>query len=144
MVMGGYFGLFLISFLSATLLPLGSEVAVTAMSLAGYSPWEVLAVATVGNVGGALVNYALGRRAAALFGSVEAVAGSRGLHRAEGFYRRWGAPVLLLSWVPLIGDPLTLLAGAARVDLRAFCVWVTVGKASRYAVLLGLSRALLD
>ncbi|WP_308915994.1 YqaA family protein [Jannaschia sp. LMIT008] len=99
----------------------------------------LLAVATVGNVGGSALNYALGRAAARLSGRRWFPVGPRALARAQGWYRRWGRWSLLLSWVPLIGDPLTVAAGVLRERLVWFLALVTVAKLARYAVVAALA-----
>ena len=136
-----YAGLFLWSLLAATLIPLSSEaVLFAAVQSAHASPAGLFAAATAGNVAGAVVNWWIGRsllrwQDARWFpfdaGQIEA-AGAR--------FRRWGAWCLLLSWLPVIGDPLTLVAGVLRVPIVLFLLLVTVGKSARYAVVVwGLS-----
>ncbi|MCG8568266.1 MAG: DedA family protein [Desulfobacterales bacterium] len=131
----GLWGMFLSAFLAATILPLGSEVVLTALLLGKYDPGPVLAVATLGNVLGAVVNYAMGA-----WGSQWVIsrwfAGSRAeVDRAMERFRRWGSWSLLLAWVPVIGDPLTVAAGMVRVGMVRFLVLVTLGKGLRYWVL---------
>ncbi len=132
------YGLLLLSaFLSATLLP-GSSEAVLVGFLATYQGFPALLIvfATVGNVAGAVVNWGLGRffehykdrswfpiKAAALAG-------------AQGWFARWGLWSLLLSWVPVLGDPLTLVAGVLRVPFGRFLVLVTIGKVLRYGLVV--------
>lgn len=137
----GYAGLFAVSFLAATLLPLGSETAVAAMPLLGFSVPVVLAVATAGNTLGALTNYAVGRLGARTLAARWVEQHADALERGRRLYARWGAPVLFFSWVPVIGDPLTAVAGVLRAPLGSFLFWVTLGKLTRYAVVLGLVEA---
>ena len=139
----GYVGLFAASFVAATLVPLGSEALVAALPARGYQVWLVWLIATTGNVLGAFVNYYAGRHGAAFVLSRWVRAEPPSLARAGGLYRRWGAPALFFSWLPLVGDPLTLLAGAARLDLRLFAAWVTAGKALRYLAVLGFAEVVL-
>ena len=139
----GYLGLFVVSFLAATLLPLGSEAAVALLPALGYEPVAVLAVATAGNTLGALLNYAVGRAGARLVATRWLRREPEGLARAGRLYARWGAPLLLLSWLPAVGDPLTAVAGAAGTPLPAFLFWVALGKLVRYAVVLGVAADLL-
>ena len=131
----GLWGMFFSAFLAATILPLGSEVVLTALLLGDYSPGPVVLVATVGNVLGAVTNYALGiwgRR----FIFARWMEHSRdSLDAALDRFRRWGSWSLLLAWVPVIGDPLTVAAGMARVGMVRFLILVTLGKGLRYIVL---------
>lgn len=135
-----YAALFMWSFLAATLVPLGSEPALFALVLRGYPFWPAVAIATVGNVLGALTTYWLGRRGAAVMER----RGSPPLDesRAGRLLRRYGQPALLFSWVPLIGDALVAAAGALRTPLLPFTIWVSVGKAARYAAVAWSAGAL--
>ena len=138
--LSAYPALFLSALGAATLLPLQSEALLVALLLAGKHPlWALLLVATLGNVLGSWVNWLLGR-------SIEhyrerrwfPVSPAR-LQQAQGWYARYGRWSLLLSWMPVIGDPLTLVAGVMRERLWIFMAIVTLAKASRYAVLAALT-----
>ena len=128
----GYVGLFCVSFLAATLLPISSEVLVLVMVALGYSVPPVVAVATLGNSLGAVVNYYVGREGAGLLLARYLDVKPERLERARRMYGRWGSPVLFFSWVPVIGDPLTVVAGALRVNLLGCAGWVVAGKLLRY------------
>ena len=125
------------------MLPLSSEAAVALLPALGYEPAAVLVVATFGNTLGALLNYAVGRVGVRLVAVRWLRRDPQGLARAGRLYARWGAPLLLLSWLPVVGDPLTAVAGALGTPLPAFLFWVALGKLFRYAVVLGVARALL-
>ena len=133
-----YLSLFAIAFLAATILPAQSEFALAALIATGrLDPWLLILVATIGNVLGSVINWLIGRflhrcRARPWFPIP-----ARALERAERTYRRWGIWTLLLSWVPIIGDPLTVVAGLLRAPLRLFLPLVTVAKAGRYLVVAG-------
>jgi membrane protein YqaA with SNARE-associated domain len=122
--------LFAWSFAAATIVPIGSEVAFAVV--VGHSEtWLVpVLVATAGNSLGACTTYWLGRAARTV-----APPASPRTERAAGLLRRYGPPSMLLSWVPLIGDVLVGLAGAARMPFPTFAVWMTAGKAARYVAL---------
>jgi membrane protein YqaA with SNARE-associated domain len=132
----GYVGLFLVSFLAATLLPLGSEAAVVLMATADYAPGSLLAVATMGNSLGALVNYLVGKWGATFILARYIQVDQDVLDRAAQICSRWGAPVLFFAWLPFVGDPLTLAAGVLRVNIYAFTFWVVLGKMARYWILI--------
>jgi len=118
--------LFVSSFLAATLLPGGSEVVFGALLLSEtVSLASALAVATLGNTLGGLSTYLIGRL----------VPDARTDARMIGWLRRWGAPVLLLSWLPLVGDALCLAAGWLRVRVLWASVFIAIGKGLRYWVL---------
>lgn len=137
-------GLFLGAFLAATLVPLPSEVGLATLIVAGTAPAVVLvAVATAGNVAGSAVNWLLGRWAMRLRDRPWFPIDAARLARAEAWFRRWGTWSLLLAWVPVVGDPLTLAAGALGVRWWPFILLVTVGKAARYgAVAAGMGAAI--
>ncbi|MBI9084217.1 MAG: DedA family protein [Desulfobacterales bacterium] len=139
----GYAGLFIISFLAATLLPLGSEAAVAAMGASAFDPALVLTVATAGNSLGALVNYAVGRWGARVFFSRWLDVEPAALEKTRRICRRWGAPVLFFAWLPVIGDPLTVAAGIVNLRLAPFLFWVILGKGIRYLLVIQGAQALL-
>ena len=120
--------LFASSFLSATLLPGNSEVVLVAMLLSGVSqPWLLVVIATMGNSLGGLTNVILGR----FFPLREK---SRWQEKAVGWLKRYGAATLLLSWMPVIGDLLCLLAGWMRISWGPVLFFLCLGKALRYVL----------
>jgi membrane protein YqaA with SNARE-associated domain len=134
-----YAGLFVTAFLAATVLPLQSEAALSALLLSGnFSPVLLLLVASTGNVAGSVVNWALGRALEQGRERKWFPVGGASLARAQAWYRRYGRWSLLLSWVPIIGDPITVAAGVMRERLLVFIVLVTIAKAGRYIVLAAL------
>lgn len=140
--LAAYAGLFAASFLAATIFPFQSELVLLGLLLSGDYPWPVLlAVATVGNVLGAVVNWGIGRffvhfRDRRWFPVMPAT-----YARVERWYRRYGVWSLLLAWLPIVGDPLTVVAGALRANLALFVVLVTAGKLGRYAVLVAATQS---
>lgn len=132
----GLGGLFLAAFIASTLVPASSEAVLAGLVASGaYDPWLLLAIASLGNVLGATVNWALGRWAA----QTRWVRGNARLAQAGAWLRRYGAWSLLLSWLPVIGDPLTLAAGLARLRLPLFLLPVALGKVGRYLVVFYLA-----
>lgn len=131
-----YLTLFLVSFLSATLLPLGSEALLLYDFSLGHSALWLWTVATVGNTLGAIVNYWLGMKGEAWL-EKKGHLSSEKMQEAHRRFEKWGGWVLLLSWAPLIGDPLTLIAGVLRYDFTKFLLIVAFAKGMRYAVVLG-------
>lgn len=140
--LSAYPALFLSAFGAATLLPLQSEAVLVALLLAGQHPlWALLLVATLGNVLGSWVNWLLGRSIQHYRERRWFPVSPARLQQAQDWYARYGRWSLLLSWMPVIGDPLTLVAGVMRERLWVFLAIVTLAKASRYAVLAALTLA---
>ena len=134
-----YLTLFTSARVAATLLPAQSEAVLAGLVLGGQQPVAVLVtVASIGNVLGAVINWALGRGIERFRERRWFPVGPQALARAERHYRRWGKWSLLLSWAPLIGDPLTVVAGILRERLWVFLLLVTVAKLGRYLVLVWL------
>ena len=135
--------LFLSALVAATVLPMQSEAVLVGLLLADQQPvWLLVLVATAGNVLGSVVNWWLGRRIERFRERSWFPASADALDRAAAWYRRHGRWSLLLSWVPLIGDPLTVVAGVLREPLPTFLLLVTVAKAGRYLVLTAGTLAL--
>jgi membrane protein YqaA with SNARE-associated domain len=140
----GYGGLFISALVAATLLPLQSEAVLAGLLVQGGRPVVVLvAVATAGNVLGSLVNWILGRSALRYRHARWFPVSGAQLARAQGWYGRYGRWSLLASWLPVVGDPLTLVAGILREPLPTFLLLVTVAKGVRYGVLAYLTLALI-
>jgi membrane protein YqaA with SNARE-associated domain len=125
----GLTSVFLISFVSATLLPLGSEPAVFAVVKANPAMfWPAVLVATVGNTLGGAVDYLIGYRAKVAFARERQ-------SRWFGWLARYGARTMLLSWVPGVGDPLCTLAGWLHLPFWPSVGYMAVGKFARYVVM---------
>jgi membrane protein YqaA with SNARE-associated domain len=135
-----YAGLFAAAFLAASLLPLQSETALAGLLLAGHQPVVTLiAIASIGNTLGAVLNWLLGRyierfRRRRWFPVSDAT-----LTRAQCWYHRYGRWSLLLSWAPIIGDPLTVVAGVLREPLWTFVPIVVFAKTTRYLMLASIA-----
>jgi membrane protein YqaA with SNARE-associated domain len=130
-----YLTLFTTALVAATLLPAQSEALLAALLAAGRHPAVALvAVATFGNVLGAVINWLLGRGIEQFRDRRWFPVGRRKLDRAQHWYQRFGKWSLLLSWAPLVGDPLTVAAGVMREPLPVFIAIVTVAKLARYLV----------
>lgn len=131
----GHIGLFIAAFLAATVLPLSSEIVLSALLLSGLSPITLVIIATIGNVLGSLTNYALGYWA--ILGVIKKWFGMSedDFVRAEQRFIKYGMFSLCFAWVPIIGDPLTVMAGILRIRLRWFLILVAAGKFLRYVVI---------
>ncbi len=133
-----YLGLFFSAFLAATILPFSSEGLLSVLYLKGYSAALLLLFATVGNVLGSCTNYGLG-----YFGGnylVEKVLRLKPeqFKKAEQRYQKFGYWSLLFAWVPIIGDPITVVAGVLRIKFLPFLILVLAGKFTRYATIIYL------
>jgi len=131
----GYIGLFLASFLAATILPLSSEVILSLLLLHKLNPFILVTVATLGNVLGSFVNYAIGFWGSIfLIRKVLKVTESE-FAKAKERFKKYGVFSLLFAWVPVIGDPITLVAGVLKLNILTFFIMVTSGKLLRYLII---------
>ena len=139
-----YAGLFLAALMAATILPLQSEAALVALLVAGAQPaWLLVAVASFGNVLGSVINWLIGWGIERFRDRPWFPVKPAALNRAQGWYRRYGKWSLLLSWAPVVGDPLTVVAGLAREPLPVFLLLVTIAKLGRYVVLAALTLSVI-
>lgn len=127
--------LFASALLSATLLPGSSEALLLYRLGEGGGVLMPVLSATAGNLLGSLLTYAMGRAGNTLMHRRWLRIDEKDLERAEAWFSRWGLPVLLLAWLPVIGDPLCLFAGLLRVEPLRFVILVGLGKLARYAFL---------
>ena len=134
----GYVGLFTASFLAATILPLSSEVVLIFLLLNNHDPILSITVATAGNVLGSVVNYALGFWGSFLIMERLFRLSQTEIARSEQRFKKYGVFSLLLAWVPIIGDPLTVAAGILKINIYLFLILVTAGKLFRY-IIIGIS-----
>lgn len=129
--------LFAASLLAATIFPAQSEAVLVGLHLTGnYSPALLIAVATCGNVLGASINWLLGRYLEHFKNRRWFPVKEAALDRAARTYQRYGVWTLLLSWIPIIGDPLTVIAGLLRTPFPLFLLLVTIGKLTRYVAVV--------
>lgn len=134
-----YGGLFAAALMAATILPMQSEAVLAGLLLAERQPAAALiAVASLGNVLGSVINWWLGRSIERFRERRWFPAGRRALARARGWYARWGRWSLLLAWAPIVGDPLTVIAGVMREPFWRFLALVAAAKVGRYLVLAAL------
>ncbi len=124
-----------VSFIAATLLPAQSELLLAGLVIKQTHPIIMLvAVASMGNTLGSIVNWWLGRQVERLRHHRRFPVSPAMLERAQRWYKRYGLWSLWLSWVPVIGDPLTVVAGVMRAPLLTFTLIVATAKTVRYAV----------
>lgn len=137
----GYLALFLLSFLASTLIPLGSEWLLVAMLLKNHDPVLSVALASFGNYCGACTTYAIGIYGGPLLIRKVLRIDEATEQRADRLYARYGSWSLLLSWLPVIGDPLCLVGGLLKVGFTRFSILVFSGKLARYATIAWLTLA---
>lgn len=135
----GLWGLFVSAFVSSTLFPGGSEVVLALLARnPSYSSWELVLVASLGNTLGGMTTWGLGRLLA--WRLPHETLRRESYQRAVERVRKWGTPSLLLSWVPVIGDPLCFAAGWLRVSPFVAVAFIGVGKLLRYLVVIAAAR----
>ncbi len=132
-----YFQLFIISFSAATILPLSSELVLSTMLLTdSFNKYLLLIVASFGNILGSSVNWYLGKKILIFKNKKWFPANERQIVKSEIYFKKYGIWSLLLAWVPIIGDPLTIAAGVLRVKFFTFLILVSISKISRYIFLI--------
>ena len=134
-----YLFLFAISFLAATILPFSSELSLaTLIATSDYDNLLLLIAASFGNVLGSVVNWALGSYSRNLTTKKWFPFKETQIERSSKWFRKFGKWSLLFAWVPVLGDPLTLVAGILRVKFIDFIILVAIGKVSRYLIVFYL------
>jgi membrane protein YqaA with SNARE-associated domain len=137
---GVYASLFAVAFLAATILPAQSELGLVGLILSeDYALPVLIGVASAGNTLGAVVNWFIGRYVNQLQDRKWFPATPKQLEKATEWYGKYGRWSLLLSWMPIIGDPLTLAAGVLREPFLSFLVLVGVAKLTRYIVVAAIT-----
>ena len=129
----GLVGLFIGSFLAATVVPFSADVLLIGMLVAGGSPWVVVAIATAGNFLGGLTSYAIGR-----IGKWEWIeklgVKPETLEKHKARIDKYGAWIALLSWVPFVGDVFAVALGFFRVKFVPSAIFMFIGKAGRFVM----------
>ena len=132
-----YFQLLIISFLAATILPLSSELVLSTMLLTdSFDKYLLLVVASFGNIFGSSVNWYLGKKILIFKDKKWFPVNEKQIAKSEMYFKKHGIWSLLLAWVPIIGDPLTVIAGVLRVNFFTFLLLVSISKTSRYIFLI--------
>jgi membrane protein YqaA with SNARE-associated domain len=139
-----YLSLMFTGFLAATLIPASSEALLLVLFQQGYTPWLLWLAATTGNTLGSCVNWFLGREIVRFRDRRWFPVSPQQLQKAQALFNRYGTWSLLLAWLPVVGDPLTLVAGVLRVRFVLFLLLVATGKSLRYAVVIYMASRLLQ
>jgi len=138
-----YLSLFVTALIAATLLPLSSEALLAALLSQGKAPVLLWLAASLGNVLGSCINWVLGRWCLHWQDRRWFPIGARQLQRAQTHFQRYGSWSLLFAWLPLVGDPLTLVAGVMKIPFSRFVLLVAIGKMLRYALVIWAAQAAL-
>ncbi len=132
-----YFTLAFVAFLSATLLPMGSEALLLYDVKEGHNVYLLILVASFGNILGSCLNYYLGLKGEVYLEEKKYLK-KESILKYKKFFDKFGAYSLLLAWLPIIGDPLTFVAGVLKYDFKVFLAAVSLAKALRYILLVYL------
>ncbi|MCF2910902.1 DedA family protein [Pseudoalteromonas sp. DL2-H2.2] len=139
-----YVSLFFSALLSATLLPASSELLLSGLVVKQQGALLMLWLsATAGNVLGSVINYYLGTMVSRVENKRWFPVSRPAMDKAQRQFQKYGVYSLLFAWLPVVGDPLTLVAGVFRTRFSLFLLLVTVGKGLRYAVVIGLAAKLI-
>jgi membrane protein YqaA with SNARE-associated domain len=134
-----YFILCFVAFISATLFPLGSEALFLYDLNNNYNPYLLLIFVSIGNILGSILNYYLGLKGEEFLQNKRVINANK-LSKAKKFFDKYAGYSLLLAWVPIIGDPLTFIAGILKYDIKKFILLVSISKISRYLFIFVLYR----
>jgi membrane protein YqaA with SNARE-associated domain len=138
--LAAYTGLFFSALIAATILPMQSEAVLVALLAGGnHSPVLLIAVASLGNILGAVINWLLGRGIERFRDRRWFPVGPERLQQAQTWYRRYGKWSLLGSWLPIVGDPLTVMAGVLKEPFPMFLLLVSIAKIGRYLALAAVT-----
>lgn len=129
-----YITLFFSALISATLFPLGSEALLIYDMKQGYNLYFLLLFATIGNVLGSVINYYLGLKGEEYLIKKNYLKEEK-IEKYKSFFDKYGSFSLLVSWAPIIGDPITFIAGILKYDIKKFLLLVTIAKFGRYSIL---------
>jgi len=137
-----YLSLFITSFLASTVLPLGSEALVVLLIRSDHNFYAVVLLATFGNYLGACTTYYIGLKGRS--GIIERYLSisAKELEKADRWFTRYGAYILLFTWVPLVGDAITVSGGLLKLDFRIFSIYVFIGKFARYLALAYIAASI--
>ncbi len=130
-----YLILFITAFISATLFPLGSEALLIYDITQGYNIYLLLLFATLGNSLGSVVNYFLGLKGEEYLINKNLL-NEKYILKAKNYFDKYGGWSILFSWLPIIGDPITFVAGVLKYDFKKFLILAVVAKFSRYLFLV--------
>jgi len=139
-----YIALFLLSFLASTLLPLGSEWFVYYLVDIEYNIVFIILIASLGNYLGSVINYYIGTKGSNTILHKAIKFDKKDTRKAKEKFRRYGPAILFFSWLPVIGDPLTFVAGLLKYDFKKFTFYVFLGKTVRYIMIVFIAYEIIN
>ena len=139
-----YLSLFINSFLASTLLPLGSEGILAYFISQKLNIFVMVLIATTGNYLGSVVNYYIGLKGSKTILHKFIKFDNNEIKKSKEKFRKFGPAILFFSWIPIIGDPLTFVAGLLKYDFRKFTIYVLLGKAFRYVLVVLITFNILS
>ncbi len=131
----GYVGLFIFGAIATTIIPLSPEIAALAVWKIGAPVIPTTIILTLGNYAGNALNYWVGYSGGFWVLKNFFSTKKKRLDMAHNMFSKYGPPILLFSWLPIIGDPLTFVPGVLRYSFKKFTIYVVIGKIIRYIVL---------
>ena len=139
MIILAYANLIIVSFLAATILPFSSEIFLSVMLLSKkYELVLLLFFASFGNICGSIINWYLGKKILIFKNKKWFPVNSNQLNKSQKIFNKYGSWSILFTWIPVIGDPITVLSGVLNVSFLKFVILVTASKVSRYIFLIYL------
>ena len=136
-----YLTIFSLSFLAATILPFSSEIGLASLlTLDTYNNVLLLIFVSCGNILGSCINWLLGNYSRGFENKKWFPFNKKNLLKASNWFERYGKWSLLLSWVPIVGDPITFIAGTMKTKFKTFILLVSISKISRYLVIFLLFK----
>ena len=136
-----YLTIFFLSFLSATILPFSSEIGLASLlALDTYNNILLLIFASCGNILGSCINWLLGNYSRRFENKKWFPFNKKNLFKASNWFEKYGKWSLLLSWMPVVGDPITFIAGTMKTKFKTFILLVSISKISRYLVIFLLFK----
>ena len=136
-----YLTIFFLSFLAATILPFSSEIGLASLlALDTYNNILLLIFASCGNILGSCINWLLGNYSRRFENKKWFPFNKKNLFKASNWFEKYGKWSLLLSWVPVVGDPITFIAGTMKTKFKTFILLVSISKISRYLVIFLLFK----
>ncbi len=140
----GYWGFFLASFLSATVLPFSSELILTGLLVSGSSPWMCLILGTIGNTLGGLTCYWIGSKGKTEWMEKYLGVSQSKLERVQKCVRKKGSYMAFFSFLPIVGDVINIALGYLHSDIRLVTIFMTLGKFTRYLLWMMLNNYIIS
>ena len=136
--------LFLFTLLAATLIPFSSEAILSSALLVEHNPILILIVASLGNCSGVTINYFLGKKGVNFLLRKKFIFSQQKLDYLNIKFKKYNKAILLLAWLPFIGDPITIYAGIIEVRFREFVIYVFSGRVLRYIAIYFITTEIVN